>query len=458
MFPHVDFVRDYHYHICFSFKKTTKVEKAFFFFTFDTMTHQHYSGDDLPEGIDEETVRSVFAQMGFANPTSESIRATMQRVRMQQQQDDDEEDNDHEDGQDEEFSDDEEQQYDEDGNDVYYALHRSDVTAQQQQQQHTTTSKPREYHYQQQQHAPPSSSSKHSAPPQAPQAAAAARASIETADSSGRYRNIQGGGAVGKSATTQRRSPLEPDPAVRTPHELHPNHSAGGPNINSTTKNVSAVHHTNPNKKQQPLISQEEEHQDRVPSSSRKDPLNTGEPLYAHQQHYKGYLDLVRRFGEENIEFPLAATTAAKPVSVLPQQQQRPQSAGGAEGRQRPASATVRQQQQHGHSARGAAHSTCVHSDPNRVASLYRNAASPAASSVIYAAVASSPARYYTATTNPMAKSCAAGATAGLRARNDPVSRGQRMRQQWQEDPFLSQKGRKEDRWQVRQSMLGWKV
>ncbi|RNF04664.1 hypothetical protein TraAM80_04860 [Trypanosoma rangeli] len=43
-----------------------------------------------------------------------------------------------------------------------------------------------------------------------------------------------------------------------------------------------------------------------------------------------------------------------------------------------------------------------------------------------------------------------------LRHRSDPVRRGQQMREMWEKDKFLTQQGRKEDRWRVRQSMLAW--
>lgn len=38
----------------------------------------------------------------------------------------------------------------------------------------------------------------------------------------------------------------------------------------------------------------------------------------------------------------------------------------------------------------------------------------------------------------------------------DPVSRGAHMRQLWKQDDFLTQRGRNEERWQVRRSMLSW--
>ena len=37
----------------------------------------------------------------------------------------------------------------------------------------------------------------------------------------------------------------------------------------------------------------------------------------------------------------------------------------------------------------------------------------------------------------------------------DPVKRGQQMRNHWRRDNFLTQKGRKDDLWEVRRSMLG---
>jgi hypothetical protein len=50
-----------------------------------------------------------------------------------------------------------------------------------------------------------------------------------------------------------------------------------------------------------------------------------------------------------------------------------------------------------------------------------------------------------------------AGATARPVARHaDPVARGAQMRQMWKNDDFLAQRGRKEERWEVRRSMLSW--
>lgn len=42
------------------------------------------------------------------------------------------------------------------------------------------------------------------------------------------------------------------------------------------------------------------------------------------------------------------------------------------------------------------------------------------------------------------------------RRATDPVRRGQAMRDLWTRDRFLAQKGRTDDRWRVRQSMLSW--
>ncbi|CUG92981.1 Hypothetical protein, putative [Bodo saltans] len=50
-----------------------------------------------------------------------------------------------------------------------------------------------------------------------------------------------------------------------------------------------------------------------------------------------------------------------------------------------------------------------------------------------------------------------AGAQARPVARHsDPVTRGAQMRQVWKKDDFLSQRGRKEELWEVRRSMLSW--
>lgn len=151
----------------------------------------------------------------------------------------------------------------------------------------------------------------------------------------------------------------------------------------------------------------------------RRDPLNTGEKVYPHQRHYDGYLHLVRKIGEENISIPMP-TERSKP-------------AGGTLSARSPTSSNV---------------------DPGRVAGLLRSSHTPATSSVIYGAM-SAPRNRGQATPK---QHCSGAATAGGRRANDPVSRGQMMRQQWQKDPFLTQKGRKEERWQVRQSMLGWRV
>ena len=42
------------------------------------------------------------------------------------------------------------------------------------------------------------------------------------------------------------------------------------------------------------------------------------------------------------------------------------------------------------------------------------------------------------------------------RRSTDPVRRGQAMRELWKKDQFLMQKGRADERWRVRQSMLSW--
>lgn len=49
-----------------------------------------------------------------------------------------------------------------------------------------------------------------------------------------------------------------------------------------------------------------------------------------------------------------------------------------------------------------------------------------------------------------------AGPSVKQRRHCDPVARGQRMRELWGQDSFLTQQGRKEERWNVRQSMLSW--
>lgn len=51
--------------------------------------------------------------------------------------------------------------------------------------------------------------------------------------------------------------------------------------------------------------------------------------------------------------------------------------------------------------------------------------------------------------------------TGGAQARpvakhTDPVKRGAQMRNLWQKDDFLTQRGRNEERWEVRRSMLSW--
>ena len=143
----------------------------------------------------------------------------------------------------------------------------------------------------------------------------------------------------------------------------------------------------------------------------RRDPLNTGEKAYDHQKHYSGYLHLVRNYGEENISIPLQSERSKQTVSLQ----------------------------------------THNNVNPSRVAGLLRTTHTPTSTSVIYTAMSAR-------RPNSSKPQCNGSATGGPRRSNDPVSRGQLMRQQWQKDPFLTQRGRKEERWQVRQSMLGWRV
>ena len=153
-----------------------------------------------------------------------------------------------------------------------------------------------------------------------------------------------------------------------------------------------------------------------VPNITRRDPAINEYGEYLHQQRFKPYLGLERRMAAEG----------ATPTNPRP----RPQSHSPAT---RPRSARP--------------FSSCppvvaTSMPPNR-ALLTRHA-----SNVIYAFTDD---RAYCSTTR--------GHPTPYQPRKvpvtDPVRRGQQMREHWRRDNFLTQKGRKDDLWEVRRSMLG---